>query len=212
MPTLSEAVQQHTNGHQKGRDVPPEKLYPFVFESTGRTVYIRKVSALLRDEIHRAVRRDPAFPKEPEPPIQEVDYGDDNKVKRPNRQHSVYLELQKEWQAKYLEEVNERLAVVAIHRGVVCDIDDTAVKQMREEMAASGVPLDDYCDHYVYVAFVCVGPTADYRELLKAVFDRSTPPAEAVQAHKDSFRSDVRDEEPVASEPGPDRDGAADQL
>lgn len=197
--TLTERV----NGHlQKGRDVPPEKLHPFTFEGTGRTVQIRKLSALIRDEVHRAVRRDASFPKEPEPPIQEVDYGE-GKIKRPNRQHSVFLEMQREWQAKFLEEVSERLVTLIIRRAVVCEIDAQAVAQARADMAAIDVPLDEYDDHYVYVAFVCVGPRADYNDLLRVVFERSMPSEEVVQAHIDSFRGPVPGPEPVASEPGP---------
>lgn len=190
------------SGRQKGRDVPPEKLYPFTFEGTGRTVHIRKLSALIRDEVHRAVRRDPTFPSEPEPPIQEVDYGEGT-VKRPNWQHSVYLEMQREWQARFIEEVSERLVNLVIRRAVVCEVDAAAVAQARADMAAVSVPLDAYDDHYVYVAFVCIGPRHDYNELLRTVFERSVPSEEAIQAHLDSFPDPVSGQEPVASEPGP---------
>lgn len=208
MPTLQEAVQGHVNGHQKGRDVPPEKLYDFTFEGTGRAVQVRKLSTLIRDEVRRAVRRDPQFPKEPEPPLVEVDYGA-GKIIQPHRGHPVYQELLKEWQAKFSDEVSERLITLVIHRGVVCEVDEQAVAQVRSDMAAAKSPLDDYCDHYVYVAFVCVGPYNDYQALLKAIFERTMPSDEAVQAHKDSFRGDVRGQVDLASESGPDRDGEA---
>jgi len=205
MPTLTEAV----NGHvQKGREVPPEKLYDFTFEGTGRTVQVRKLSALLRDEVRRAVRRDPDFPKEPEPPMEEIDYGD-RKMRHPNRGHPVYQQLLAEWNADLSRESGERLVALVIRRGVVCAVDAEAVKRLRADMAAIGVDLSAYDDHYVYVAFVCVGPSADYQELLKAVFERSMPSEEAVQAHIDSFRSPVSEKEPLAPEPGP-ADGQGD--
>lgn len=198
MPTLQEAV----NGHvQKGRDVPPEKLYPFTFEGTGRVVQVRKLSALLRDEVRRQVRRDPDFPKEPEPPMEEIDYGD-RKLRHPNRGHPVYTQLLKQWNEELNRESGERLVSLVIRRGVVCEVDEHAVKQVRADMAAVGAALDDYDDHYVYVAFVCVGPSADYQELLRAVFERSIPSEEAVQAHIDSFRGALRGQEPLASESG----------
>ena len=200
MPATAEKT-IHTNGHHQGRDVPPEKLYPFTFEGTGRTVQIRKLSALIRDEVRRAIRRDPTFPKEPEPPLQEVDYGE-GKVKRPNRQHAVYLAMQKEWQARLSEELSERLVTLVINRAVVCEVDEAAVTQARADMGAVGVSLDEYDDHYVYVAFVCIGPMHDYNELLRAVFERSMPSEEAVQAHIDSFRGAVSGQEPVASGAG----------
>lgn len=199
MPTLQAAV----NGHvQKGREVPPEKLYDFTFEGTGRAVQVRKLSALLRDEVRRAVRRDPDFPKEPEPPMEEIDYGD-QKMRHPNRGHPVYQQLLAEWHADLSRESGERLVALVIRRGVVCEVDAAAVKRLRADMAAIGVDLSEYDDHYVYVAFVCVGPSADYQELLKAVFERSTPSEEAVRAHIDSFRGPVSGQEPLASEPGP---------
>lgn len=215
MPTLQEAVEHHANGRQKGRDVPPEKLYPFTFEGTGRTVQIRKISSLIRDEVNRAIRRDPSFPKEPEPPTEEIDYGD-RKIAHANRSHPIYLGLMREWRVQFQTEVGERLFNLVVRRAVVCEIDAAAVAQARADMAAVGVALDEYDDQYVYVAFVCVGPQADYQELLDAVFNRAMPSQEAVQAHKDSFRGDDRAgrerEEHLASEPGPDAGQPADSL
>lgn len=200
MPTLTEAVNGRVQ--QKGRESPPERLYDFTFEGTGRTVQVRKLSALIRDEVRRAVRRDLAFPKEPEPPMEEIAYGDRN-IKHPNRGHPIYVQLLKEWNEELSRESGERLISLVIRRGVVCEVDEAAVKQLRADMAAVGVDLSEYDNHYVYVAFVCVGPSADYQELLRAVFERSIPSEEAVQAHIDSFRRAISREEPLASEPGP---------
>lgn len=208
MSVLTERI----NGHQKGRAVPPEKLYDFTFEGTGRTVQIRKLSALVRDEVRRQVKKSPGY-AEPEPPMVEVDYGDDKKIRQPNRAHPVYQELLREWNARVAQEAGDRIVDLIIRRAVVCDVDTAAVAALRADMAAIGTPIDEYDDHYVYVAFVCVGPYADYTDLLKAVFERSTPTQEAVQAHLDSFRSAVRDEEHLAPEPRPtDERTAADPL
>lgn len=208
MPTLTEAI---ANGREKGRAAPPEKLYPHTFEDTGRTVQIRKLSALIRDEVRRQVKRAPGF-EEPEPPVFLVDYGDDNKIKQPNRAHPVYQELLADWNARINQEASDRLADLVFQRSVICDIDEDAVKAIRGAMADAHTPIDEYDDHYVYVAFVCVGSQRDYNELLAAVFNRSLPSQEAVQAHIDSFRGDLRREEPVAPEPGPAERPAADEL
>lgn len=198
MPTLTEAV----NGRVKGREAPPELLYDFTFEGTGRTVQIRKLSALIRDEVRRQVKRSPGF-EEPQPPVFLVDYGDDNKIKQANRAHPVYQELLSDWNARINQEAADRLTDLVITRGVVCEPDKDAVRDIRAAMAAANTPLDEYDDHYVYIAFVCVGPQQDYTELLAAVFNRSIPSKEAVQAHIDSFRSGARGQESVAPEPGP---------
>lgn len=207
MPTLTEAI---TNGRQKGRIPPPEKLYDFTFEGTGRVVQIRKLSALIRDEVRRQIKRRPEF-AEPQPPIFEVDYGE-GKIKQPNRSHPVYQELLKEWNARITQEAGDRLADLVIARAVVCEVDTDAVAQMRATMAAIGTPLDEYDDHHVFVAFVCIGPQQDYYDLLKVVFERSMPSPEAVQAHIDSFPGPVREQIDLAPEPGSANGSAGDSL
>jgi len=184
-----------------GRAVPPESgLTLFTFRDTGRTVHIRKVSTLLRAEVRRQVLRDPAF-AEPQPPMSAVDYGDGT-VQTPHTGHPEYVRLKAAWAARVNEAISERLKPLAIRRGVVAEVDADAVAAVRADMAALGVPLDDYDDPYVYVAFVCVGSEDDWVDLLKAVFERSTPSEEAVQAHMATFPGDVRGAGSVAPEPG----------
>lgn len=185
-----------------GRALPPEQgLTPFTFTDTGRTVSIRKVSTLLRAEVRRQVLRDPAY-AEPQPPQVEVDYGD-GKIKSPHTGHPEYVKLRAAWNARVNEAVGERLKPIAIRRGVVADVDAEAVASVRADMAELGVPLDAYDDAYVYVAFVCVGSEDDWVDLLRAIFERSAPSEEAVQAHISTFPGDVRGQGPVAPEPGP---------
>lgn len=187
--------------HPKGRAAPPEKLEEFTFQGTGRTVQVRKLSTLIRDEVRRQVIRDPAF-AEPQPPRQEVDYGD-GKVKIAHRGHPVYQQLMAEWRERLNQEVGDRLVNLVIRRGVVCEVDTEAVATIRAALAEESIDTSAMSDHYVYVAFVCVGPYEDYTDLLKAVFERSTPAEAAVQAHIDSFRGDVRRDRPVEPEPEP---------
>lgn len=189
--------------HQKGRAAPPqrEKLEDFTFEGTGRTVQVRKISTLIRDEVRRQVRRDTAF-VEPEPPQQEVDYGD-GKAKVANRGHPIYQQLLTDWRERFNREVGDRLVNLVIRRGVVCEVDKEAVERVRGELAEQGIDTSHLDDHYVYVAFVCIGPYEDYTDLLKAVFERSTPAEAAVAAHIASFPGDVRGPGPVAPELGP---------
>lgn len=186
---------------QKGRTAPPEKLEDFTFQGTGRMVQVRKISTLIRDEVRRQVRRDPNF-AEPEPPQQDVDYGD-GKVRMANRAHPIYQELMKDWREKFNREVGDRLVNLVIQRGVVCEVDEAAVERVRAELAEQGISTSHLDNHYVFVAFVCIGPYEDYTDLLKAVFERSTPVEAAVQAHLDSFPGDVRRAGSVELEPRP---------
>lgn len=177
----------------KGRTVPAEKLYDFTFPDTGRTVQIRKISTLLRAEVRRQVIGHPDFAK-PNPPMSDVDYGNGT-VTIPNPAHPIYQQLLRDWTDRVNEEIGNRLRNIIINRAVVApEVDTDAVKQMRADAADIGSPLDAYSDHYVYVAFVCIGSEQDYAELVRAAYERSAPQEAAVQAHIDTFQPDVQGE------------------
>lgn len=172
-----------------GRTPPPENLIDFTFPDTGRTVQIRKVSSLLRQETRRQVMRARGF-EEPKPPTSKVDYGE-GQVEIPNPQHPLYQDLKRDWTARVNEETGARLKRIAIRRGVVCEVDIDAVNFIRADMLLDGVDLSEFDDHYVYVAFVCVGSDEDWTDLLKAIFERSAPQEAAVQAHIAAFQPDL---------------------
>lgn len=184
---------------KNGRTPPPETLYDHTFQDTGRTVQIRKVSSLLRQETRRQVAASAGF-DEPQPPQAEVDYGE-GKVKIANPAHPVYQDLRREWADRVNKETGERLKRLAIRRGVVCEVDTAAVASVRADMALEGVDLSAFDDHYVYVAFVCVGSDDDWTDLLKAIFERSAPQEAAIAAHIAGFQPDLPGEttlQPVA--------------
>lgn len=177
----------------QGRQAPPEKLFEWTSQDTGRTLNIRKVSTLLRAEIRRQILKHPDF-AEPQPPRSEVDYGD-GKITVANRSHPVYQQLLSEWRVRVMDELAPRLKQAAIDRGVVLgdgEIDTAAV----EEVRASIDGLDAYDDRHVYIAFVCVGSEEDWTDLLATIFQRSAPQEAAVQAHIATFQPDIQ--EPAA--------------
>jgi hypothetical protein len=184
---------------KNGRTPPTETLYDFTFPDTGRTVQIRKVSSLLRTETRRQVARSVGF-EEPQPPTSKVDYGE-GEVTIQNPAHPVYQDLRRRWTEAVNEETGARLKRIAIRRGVVCEIDQAAVASVRADMLIEGVDLSSFDDHYVYVAFVCVGSDNDWTDLLKAIFERSAPQEAAIQAHIAVFPADVPGEAPVLAEP-----------
>ena len=180
---------------QNGRTPPPETLTDFPFPDTGRIVQIRKISTLLRAEVRRHVTARPEF-AQPQPPISSVDYGDGT-VTIPNPSHPIYQQLLADWNRRVNEETGQRLKSLAIRRGVVCEVDAAAVAQVRAE---AGIDLSEYDDHYVYVAFVCVGSEDDWTDLLRAIFERSIPQEAAIQAHIDTFQPDISQATAVQSE------------
>jgi hypothetical protein len=185
--------------HPNGRAAPPEKLTDFTFVDTGRTVQIRKVSTLLRAEVRRQVVASPGY-AEPQPPTSTVDYGD-GQVTIPNPAHPIYQQLHADWTRRVNEETGARLKRIAIRRGVVCAVDQAAVEAARADAAADGTDLAEYDDHYVYVAFVCVGSEDDWTDLLKAIFERSAPQEAAIQAHIATFQPAVSGAAAVQPEP-----------
>jgi hypothetical protein len=197
-----------SNGHVKGRAAPAEKLESLTFEGTGRTVSVRKLPTFWRDTLRKQVRALPGF-EEPQPPTVEVDYGE-GKLKREHRGHPIYQELLKEWRAKVEREVGERVTPFVIRRGVVCEVDPDAVAERRKWAAEDGLDLSEFDDHYIYVAFCCIGPFSDWTDLLKAVFERSSPQEAATAEYKAAFQGDVRQPGPVEPElrPATGPDGA----
>lgn len=184
---------------KNGRTPPAETLYDFTFQDTGRSVQIRKVSSLLRAETRRQVAVAPGF-DEPTPPMAKVDYGEGETLIA-NHQHPTYQALLRDWNTRVNEETGARLKRLAIRRGVLCEIDNDAVKQVRADALLDGIDLAAYDDHYVYVAFVCVGSDDDWTDLLKAIFERAAPQEVAIQAHIASFQPDLPGTPAVQSEP-----------
>lgn len=191
-----------TNGieYPRGRAVPPEKLEPFTFEGTGRTVLVRKLPTFWRDTLRKQVRTLPGF-EEPQPPLVEVDYGE-GKIKREHRGHPIYQELLKEWHDRVEREVGERITPFVIRRGVVCEVDEDAVKERRAWAAEDGLDLSGMDDYYIYVAFCCIGPFSDWMDLLKAVFERSSPQEAAIAEYKAAFQGNLRQPGFVEPQPG----------
>jgi len=192
-----------TNGveHPRGRAAPPERLEPFTFEGTGRTVLVRKLPTFWREQVRKQVERTTGFEK-PEPPIVTVDYGD-GKIQRPHTGHPIYQELLAEWEKRVGREVGERVKPFVIRRGVVCDIDQEAVTERRVWAAEDGLDLSEFDEHYIYVAFCCIGPFDDWLALLKAVFERSSPQEAVIAEYKAAFPSDLRPAGSVEPQPGP---------
>lgn len=184
---------------KNGRTPPPERLYDFTFQDTGRTIQIRKVSSLLRAETRRQVAQSPGF-EEPQPPQSEVDYGE-GKILIPNPAHPVYQDLRREWNRRVSEEAGNRLRGLAVRRGVVCEVDSDAVAQVRADMATEGIDLSAFDDRYVYVAFVCVGSEDDWQDLLDAVFKRAAPQEAAIETHIAAFQPDVQGQTALQLEP-----------
>lgn len=170
-----------TNGTQKGRAVPA--LHQHTIADTGITVGIRKVSPMIKDDLDIVLRKE--FP-EPKPPIVTTEMGTEENAADPD-----YAKALAKWSIEHMERLSERLLRVAIQRAIEVEVDHEAVAELREQMHAVGVELDPD-DKYVYVSRICCGTWDDLNELSNAVFRRSMPSREAVEAHKATFPGDVQ--------------------
>lgn len=170
-----------TNGTQRGRAVPA--LHQHTIADTGITVGIRKVSPMIKDDLDIVLRRE--FP-EPRPPVIETELGKEENAADPDYQKAL-----NRWTIEHMERLSERLLRVAIQRAIEVEVDHEAVDELRHQMRAVGVELDPD-DKYVYVSRICCGTWDDLNELSNAVFRRSMPTVEAVEAHKATFQGGVQ--------------------
>lgn len=158
------------------------ELKYFTFKDTGITIQIRKVSPLL------AVDIDASIPK-PTPPLNKVDYGDGRgEVQEPNYSDPSYLKALENRQT----EVGLAVIRATILRSIIVNGDEwkeevQAYRQFIQD--ATGAPLAEENDLYVYITRVCVGTQDDLNDLVVAITSRSQPTPEEIAKAKDSFRS-----------------------
>lgn len=172
----------HGNGH--GQIPQPQKgLIPFTFKDTGETVFLKKISPLLINEVRKAS-------PPPKPPKNEVDYGDGKKVWEENASDPDYQAALKAYEL----EVQERILKLVIRRGVLVEMNEermARVEELRAEMREDlGMELDSD-PKYVFVAYCAVGSGEDLQELAESVFRRSQPTEGAIQEAVETFRSPV---------------------
>lgn len=181
-----------TNGHAKGRKVPP--LPTFTFRDSGHTVAIRKLSPMTLQEMDRQLRRE--FPP-PEVPVVDVPDGDDGQTrKEANPADPDYQQALVKWQQEHYERAGERTLRLVALRAVEVEVDADALVQLRKDLAIIGTPLPDdpkltpeQNEKYLYVMHILIGSPEDMQDLQAVVMRRSQPTQEAVSEHIASFRN-----------------------
>lgn len=121
------------------------------------------------------------LPKAPLPPTQEVDYGGQKRMES-NTSHPEYLAA--------LQEHDYRIGMLAIEfaieRGVVLDIDQAAVAELRvwAETQCVALPKDD---KVLYVSRILLPDISDLILLRRAVFERFEPSEETIASAVERF-------------------------
>lgn len=191
MSTLTERV----NGRYAISSVPKH-----TFRDSGVVVTLHKLGPLTNNEIIQAVRRELASDK-PEPPMIEVDYGK-GKIEQPHTGHPVYAERLAAWESRVNALANERLFKVACLVAVEVSIGEAERKQIADRKRllrlTGGLDWQDdpelteaENDQVFYISHIAIASPEDLKEFYQAIATRNGPSEAAVQAHKDSFPSDV---------------------
>jgi len=164
---MSDTPTRATAGNPPRRMVPPT-LYDFTFQDTGISVKIAKQSPHIGAELRKA------FPP-PKPPKQLVEFADGTKRDEANESDPDYQREMEDYNLM----LEAKMRSVLIKRGVICDVDTEAVKELRAQMDAIGVTLDAD-DKVVYITHICVGSEDGYNELVAALTQRAQPTDAAV--------------------------------
>jgi hypothetical protein len=178
-------IAETTNGRALDRIIPP---FEDVTLSTGVVVTIVPLATMTVQTINAAVRNDPAF-AQPKPPLQKVETLD-GPAEVPNPDDPHYTAALAAWSQRVQEETGMRFMRVLARRGVRMEIDTAWVDQFRADMDAAGAPIDG-SDAEVYLYHYAAPLPEDIELIQRKVLRQSQPTEEAVQAHVDTFPSDV---------------------
>ncbi len=163
-------------------------LTEFVCKDTGITLRIRHIPFTVTDRFFKQYEADHPAPK---PPTNEVDYGDNEKVKEPNLADPTYLRRLGRYEKERGEVVNEQAKRLFTQLAVECEVDAAAVTALRAAMTQLGVELD-VDDKFVYVWQIAVGTMEGHNELMSAIQRRLQPTEEGIAEARQSFRGQVQ--------------------
>lgn len=178
---MTNTVQLNGNHQPKGRAVPD--LTTFTFAS-GAVATLRPVSQFTQAHIEIEMRKQhPA----PEPPMNEVDYGDGKKLE-PNYGDPAYEQALRMHQMLISSKVME----ATIELGVEIEVDQVALDRVRLVMERIGVPLDEISDKVAYIKHCCMFDIEHEGPLLAdAMRALIGPRQEDVDDHIATFQDDV---------------------
>lgn len=178
----------HANGtHVKGRAVPSLPLH--TFKDSGITVGLRKIAPNTQAQIALQIQRE--LPR-PSPPIVKTELGEESNEADPD-----YVRVIGEWERECSMLLNRKMfTIAALECECEVDMDEVARKQRsfraaKFEWEADADLTEEERAKVFYIEHIACATQEDLREFYAAVTRRSQPTEAAVQAHIDSFRSDV---------------------
>lgn len=178
---MTTTAQLNGNGQSKGRAVPD--LATFTFAS-GAVATLRPVSQFTQAHIEIEMRKQhPA----PEPPMNEVDYGDGKKLE-PNYGDPAYEQAVQHHQALISGKVFE----ATIELGIEIEIDHEKLARVASILDRLGTPLQELSDKVAYIKHCCMFDIEHEGPLLAdAMRALIGPRQEDVADHIGTFQGDV---------------------
>lgn len=164
-----------TGGH-----APREITLP----DSGRTVRIKFVGPMLMNDIRKAVAR--AVGPRPEPPTQEVDYGNGSKKLEPNPLHPGYEASVREWHVAQGQVMLEKL----LRYGVECEMTPEDEARLAELRADPDLALPED-DKLAFLTRLVASTERDQEALQEAIQGKAQPTEKAVAEALATFRPDV---------------------
>lgn len=170
------------NGQPKGRAVPDQATFTF---ANGATATLKPVSQFTQAHIEIQARK--KLPP-PQPPMNEVDYGDGKKVREPNAADPDYVQALQ----RYQMELSFLMFDALIELGVEIEVDQEALERVKRPLAALGIPLDEASDKVAYIKHCCMFNLEKEGAALRTMMQSLTGPKEEdVQDHIATFSDHV---------------------
>jgi hypothetical protein len=179
-----------TNGHAKGRVVPP--LPEHTFQGSGITVRFRRIGPMAQQRLAQQIMLDDP---EPVPPMVKTELGEE-----PNPADPAHDRALKAWQARTFVKLNQQLLVLAALECEVTigDAEKEEIARRQRYLKAVGMPwepnadLDDRENERVfYILYIACAESDDLSEFGQVVMKRSLPTEAAVAQHIETFPGDV---------------------
>jgi len=171
------------NGHHpRGRAAPDPPTYTF---NNGVVVRLHPVSQFTMAHVEIQARK--AHPP-PDPPLNEVDYGDGAKKLEPNPSDPEYEQRLSTWQM----EIRYKTFDATMELGVEVEVDEDALTRVKRVMAMVETPLDEISDKVAYIKHCCMFDIAAEMPRLAAALNAITGPREEdVADHLATFPGDI---------------------
>jgi NAD dependent epimerase/dehydratase family enzyme len=176
---------------QNGRAVPD---HPMFVTSAGYTVSCRRISPDTPARLQAAAMRELADSR-PAVPTETVAVGEDPRTREqifqdfPRPDNPEYLQAFAIWEKEVRRASALKLRQLLEDYAVITEVDAAAVAQLRQVHEALGDPLGEETDLQVWLWRIVAPASEDQTGLMSFILGRSTPSAEAIQAQKDTFRS-----------------------